>query len=133
MTSQSPSTLLVEARRLVDSASPESEGIWARAAALLTRQALEAAVHAKLETYSEGLERAPFQAQFLCLQGVIADSDVAREANYLWAALSSATHHRGYEIAPAAADLREWIAGVERIVGILERRPVLASTGSAGE
>jgi hypothetical protein len=123
------SVLLTEVHRLIDSVPARSEGVWARAAALLTRQALEAAVRAKLDAYSEGLDDAPFRAQLLCLQGVISDSDVARDANYLWAALSSATHHSGYELAPTVADLGAWVAGVERVVAILERRPGLASNG----
>jgi hypothetical protein len=33
------------------------------------------------------------------------------------AALSSATHHAGYELAPTVDDFREWQAAVERVVG----------------
>ena len=118
----SPAFLIAEVHRLIDTVTTPSQGVWARSAALLARQALEAAVRVKLDAYSTGLDNAPFRAQLLCLQGVIGDSDVAREANYLWSALSSATHHSGYELAPTAADLREWVAGVERVVGVLERR-----------
>lgn len=125
-----PATLLAEVHRLIDSVPPRSEGVWARSAALLTRQALEAAVRAKLDSYSEGLDDASFRAQMLCLQGVINDSDVARDANYLWAALSSATHHSGYELAPTVADLREWLVGVERVVEVLGRRVGVAGTGT---
>jgi hypothetical protein len=125
-----PATLLAEVHRLIDTVPPRSEGVWARSAALLTRQALESAVRTRLSTYAEGIDDAPFRAQLLCLQGVIADSDVARRANYLWAALSSATHHSGYELAPSAADLREWLAGVEQVVAVLERRTDAASTGT---
>jgi hypothetical protein len=122
-----PLVLLAEVHRLIDSVPPHSEGVWARSAALLTRQALEGAVRAKLDGYSDGLDSAPFRAQLLCLQGVTNDSNVARNANYLWAALSRATHHSGYELSPTVADLREWLAGVERVVAVLERRPSLAS------
>jgi hypothetical protein len=114
-------TLLIEARRLVDSVPAGSEGVWARSAALLARQALEAAVRAKLAPYSNALEEAPFRAQLLCLQGVTADNDVGRDANFLWAALSSATHHCGYELPPSATDLHQWLAGVERVIGSLGR------------
>jgi hypothetical protein len=118
----SPATLLAEVHQLIDSAMPESQGVWARSAALLTRQALEEAVRAKLDAYATSLDDAPFRAQLLCLQGTIADNDVAREANYFWSALSSATHHCGYELPPSATDLRGWLAGVERVVAALERR-----------
>lgn len=124
MTVSAPSTemLLAEVRRLVDVVTPESNGVWARSAALLARQAFEAAVRAKLESYADAIEDAPFRAQLLCLQGVMADSDLAREAHYLWAALSCATHHCGYELAPTSGELLEWLAAVERIVTLLERR-----------
>jgi hypothetical protein len=125
-----PSTLLAEARRLIDSVPAGSEGVWARSAALLARQALEAAIRAKLAPYSARLDDAPFRAQLLCLQGVIGDSDVARQANYLWSALSSATHHCGYELAPTAAELGEWIAGVKQVMAILEQRSRFEDTGT---
>ena len=127
----SPWALLAEARQLVDSATAASVWVWARAAALLVRQALEAAVRTKLERYVSSIDDAPFRAQLLCLQGVMADSDIARAANYLWAALSQATHHYAYELAPTADELRQWLDGVERIVRSLEQRPALANTGSA--
>lgn len=37
-------------------------------------------------------------------------------------ALSSTTHHRGYELAPTAGELREWQAGVDSVAALLERR-----------
>ncbi len=108
--------------RVLVPVNTESRGVWARSAALLARQALEAAVRAKLDPYATGLDDAPFRAQLLCLQGTVADNDVAREANYLWSALSGATHHCGYELAPSAPDLRSWLAGVERVIAALEHR-----------
>lgn len=117
-----PTSLIAAVQRLIDSVTPETQGIWARSAALLARQALEAAVRVKLDAYAQALDGASFRAQLLCLQGVVGDNDVARDASYLWSALSSATHHRGYELAPTAAELREWLAGVERLVSVLESR-----------
>lgn len=118
----SPTRLMAEVRRLLDSNAPRSAGVWCRSAALLTRQALEAAVRTKLEAYAGALDEAPFRAQLLCLQGVVADNDIARRAHYLWSALSAATHHCGYELAPTVAELREWVIGVEEVVEGLERR-----------
>jgi len=128
--SPAPAVLLSEVRRLIDAVPPQSEGVWARSAALLTRQALEGAVRAKLSDYSDGLDDASFRAQLLCLQGVISDTDVAREAHYLWAALSSATHHWGYELAPTVSDLRQWLEGAEQVVAVLERKTGAVAAGT---
>lgn len=117
-----PARLLAEVHRLIESNARQSQGVWCRSAALLTRQALEAAVRTKLEGYASAIEEASFRAQLLCLQGVIADSDVARRAHYLWSALSAATHHWGYELAPGVAELREWVAGVQDVLDVIERR-----------
>ena len=40
------------------------------------------------------------------------DARVAREAGYVWAALSDACHYHAYELAPTAGELTGWIDAV---------------------
>jgi hypothetical protein len=89
-------------------------GARERAAALLARQALEAAVAGTLRARAPGAEGASAHAQLLCLP-TYAPTEPALEARYLWSVLSRACHHHPYELAPIPAELDEWIRGVERV------------------
>ena len=114
-----PTQLLTAARRLLDEPSVETEGVWARTCAVLTRQALEQAVAVKLSQHVGSLERVNFRAQLLCVHGVTSDEQVAAKAYYVWAALSRALHHGGYELPPTAPALRGWLEVVEEVVAEL--------------
>lgn len=111
----SPADTLAAARRLVDSASEGTAGLWARAAAILARQALETAIKIRLAKKIPGVEDVCFRVQLLCLFDS-ADEGVAGRAGYAWSTLSRATHHQGYELPPTAASLRQWISDVERLL-----------------
>lgn len=115
----SPRELLAAARRLVDEPEPSTRGLWARAAALLARQALESQTQITLAKQAADLRKANWRAQLLCLQGVT-DEHIARRAYQTWAALSAATHHHGYELPPSAASLRGWMHTVEELLDILD-------------
>jgi len=93
---------------------PDLVGIWPRAVAVLARQALEEVIEAVLAARATGAERCSARAQLLCLS-TYAPTEAAREASYLWAALSRACHHHPYELAPTALELEGWVAGVERL------------------
>lgn len=118
--------ILAAARLLIERPVPEMAGLWPRACAFLTRQALELAVCSFLDARVPGTSASSFRAQLLCLPE-LARGDVGHDAAYLWFALSRACHHHPYELAPTYAELEEWLAGAERVASTLAAR----ATGSA--
>ena len=121
--------LLTVARTLVDRASPGTAGLWPRAAALLTRQALEIALKTYWNFAALGTEECTARAQLLCLGRYLSDEPFARQAHQTWAALSRACHHHPYELAPTREELLGWceVVGnvVERTEGVVWRGRVL--------
>lgn len=110
-----PDALLEEARRMVRDPSHGADGAWARSAVLLARQALEQAIRQRL-IHSYGLAgEPPFKALLLASRAFLEDA-LARRAAWTWAALSRATHHHGYELAPNAAELERWMDTVEEVL-----------------
>lgn len=112
-----PRALLAAATRLVEQPRPETAGLWGRAAAMLTRHALEGALDAALAERAPGAQHAPFAVRLLVLRRVHPDAELAERVAYAWNALSRATHQQGYELAPPAASLRAWMAVVTELVG----------------
>jgi hypothetical protein len=113
MSSPGSASLLAVARDL-QRRRDEMVGIWPRAVAVVTRQALEEIIELVLATRASGVERCSARAQLLCLP-VYAPTEAAREASYLWAALSRACHHHPYELSPTAEELEAWLTAVERL------------------
>jgi hypothetical protein len=104
--------LLTLAEQVAMSTSPVLRGTWPRAAALLTRQALESAVDETWAQTEPAMADVSMRAQLLCLNEYL-DETVAEDAAYAWAALSNACHQRSYELAPTGAEL----ANLQAIVG----------------
>ncbi len=115
-----PGELLASARDLIGRPGAAAAGVWPRTAALLARQALEAAVDAQWAASSEtaGLVRATQRSQLICLP-CYADPAVARQLAFTYAALSGACHFHPYELAPTAAELSRWITDVETLLAQL--------------
>jgi len=86
------------------------DGIWPRAAALLARQALEAAMGElwASKRQAAALSGCSMRSQELCLTAYL-DPGTASRAVYLLAALSRACHYHPYELAPTAAELTGWL------------------------
>jgi hypothetical protein len=101
------------ARQLLDRASPETAGLWPRAAALLARQALEMAVDDYWTARSIPLSSCPTLQQLICLREYLDDEDLAGRVHHTWNALSRACHHHPYELAPSAAELQGWLSTIE--------------------
>lgn len=99
-----PAQLLAEARRLLDETPAGTAGAWPRAAALLARQALEAALTAHWTRHAPGVQRASMRAQIACLRATT-DDETAAKVRFAWHALSRATHHRTYELDPTREEL----------------------------
>jgi len=108
--------LLEEARGLLSRSSPETAGLWPRAAALLGRQALEAALDDLWRAKKLTLATCSTSAQLLCLREYLGDPDLAGRAAQAWGALSRACHHHPYELAPVAGELERWLATTAQVV-----------------
>jgi hypothetical protein len=113
-----PAGLLAAARAVLRDPSPVASGGWPRMVALLTRQALEQALSEfwAAEPGTAGLCRCTRRTQFACLPFYLTPSR-AREAEYVWAALSEACHYHAYELAPTAGELTSWL---DAAAGLIE-------------
>ena len=106
-------TLLRYARTLMDGAGTHTEGIWPRASALLTRQALETALASYWSRRDLAqLTNATARSQFICLS-MLEDPEVAGSVVMAWVELSNACHFHAYELAPTASELLRWIEIVD--------------------
>jgi hypothetical protein len=107
--------LLQAARQLLDDAHPGTVSAWSRASALLTRQALECALDGYWARHLAGAERLSMRAQLACAETYLG-AEIAGDLAYSWHALSSATHHRPYEMDPTREELASLISVSERVV-----------------
>ena len=110
-----PQTLLAAARRLVDTEDTRTVGVWARAAAYLSRQALEAYLDELWLERAPGTERTSTRAQLICLASFLTNEVLARKITYTWNALSHACHHRSYELAPTLTELTAWLEVLDEL------------------
>lgn len=111
-----PEELLKHARDLTLYSDPSTAGRWPRAAALLTRQALENALDDLWRAKAPGVEQTSSHAQLLCLGQYVEDQRLAARASFAWACLSRACHHHVYELAPTANELTGWIDSVGAVL-----------------
>lgn len=100
--------LLAAARIAVENPDAGLDDAWPRAAALLTRQALEAAIAARLVNRIPEVDGLSMRVELACLLELTDPAD-AHEAAWLWGRLSTACHHHPYDLAPTGAELSEWI------------------------
>jgi hypothetical protein len=112
--------LLEQARSLLDEASTGTVSAWPRAAALLTRQELEAALGAFWSEREPDLRWQNMRVQLACLQ--VYAPEVAADASWTWHALTRATHHHPYELDPTREELASLIERTERVVASLRGR-----------
>lgn len=103
-----PTELLTVADDLLERPDAATEGLWARSAALLIRQALEAATADVLAARAPGAQAATFAAQWVVLPEVLDDPIVGRRAAWAWSALTVACHADELRLAPTASELRRW-------------------------
>ncbi|MDE0168719.1 MAG: hypothetical protein OXS29_04290 [bacterium] len=114
--------LLDHARSLIER-QEGSEGVWPRAAALLTRQVLEDALDRLWLAIHPGVASASRATQLTCLGLMITDAGLVADARSAWASLSRACHHHHYELGPTAAELERWIRQTEHLVRTLQQSP----------
>ena len=113
--------LLAHVDDLLTRPSVHTAGLWPRAAALLTRQALEVALKTFWSAQAPGVEGCSARAQLLCLGRFIGDEPLAQRAHAVWGALSDACHHHPYELAPTQAELSGWRDVVAEVVERTEK------------
>jgi len=107
--------LLRAAQNLMGKDGSRAKGAWARGAALLTRQAIEASLADLWGQRSPGVARCPARAQLICLPAAGLDADVARQVRHAWSLLSAACHHHPYDVAPSSQELRQWVRAAARL------------------
>ena len=105
----SPHDLLAAARDLVRLDDEATAGLWPRAAALLARQGIEAALARLWRKRAPGLERMSARCQLLCLTAFLGDEELSERVRAAWGGLSDACHHRVYELPPAIPELQGWL------------------------
>lgn len=106
--------LLAMAESVMARARPETAGLWPRAAALLARQALEAALDEFWRERGLALDACPTRAQLLCLREYL-PKERAGEVYEAWAVLTRACHHHAYEVAPTVWELGVVTATVRKL------------------
>ena len=124
-----PDELLAAAKGLMQRPDTLITGIWPRAAALLARQALEAAMAELWASRRQAAEmsRCTMRSQLLCLTAYL-DPGTASRAAYVFAALSRACHYHSYELAPTAAELTGWLDQTAQIVTQLQTATAAPAT-----
>ena len=100
--------LLQAAQTLLDEPGQLGRGAR-RSAAMLTRGALEAALKTWLDRHAPGAGSANFTVQLLVLHRLLPSAEQAGRVAWAWSALSRATHHNGYELAPRRRELVAWM------------------------
>lgn len=91
-------------------------GAWPKAAALLTRQALEETVAAVWPDQLLSMRSANMTAQLISLPFFLADPDLGRRIRQCWHALSNVCHAHPYELAPTVAELTGWLEVVDQLI-----------------
>lgn len=135
---ESPGEILETALRLLGEPDTHTAGLWPRAAAMLGRQALEAALAELWRSMAPGLEDSSFRTQLLCLPSFLSGtSGLPGSVSHTWGALSRACHYHPYELAPTRAELVGWLDTVRDLIAeidtILRRRAIMISTRSSIE
>ena len=116
----SPDRLLKAARTLLERPDARTAGVWPRAAAHLTRQALELLLDELWRKRAPGTENTSTRAQLICLPSYVNDNDLSGRVVYAWNALSQACHHHAYELAPIAGELSGWLHVAEELESLVE-------------
>lgn len=109
-----PSETLALAQQLLDRPDSKTAGLWPRAAALLARQALEAALAAFWKERGVALQSLATRPQLICLPKFLDDSDLATSLSHAWSALTHACHHHPYDLPPTTGELHQWIAAARQ-------------------
>ncbi len=90
-----------------------------RAAAFLTRQALEDIISALCRGAGASIDHASMRSKLIVLR-VLRGDEIADSADLAWHGLSTACHHHAYELAPTAAEVGH-LSGLVARLALLHR------------
>jgi hypothetical protein len=117
-----PQAILSYANDLLLQPTRLTKGLWPRAAALLTRQALELSLTNFWQRFAYGTQDGNTQSQLISLPFYLNhEPELAKRIRWVWHRLSRACHAHPYEMAPTLGELRSWMSVVERLDGELAR------------
>ena len=85
-------------------------GSWQRAAALLARQGIDAAMTELWELRAPAMRDVTTRCQLLCLGSFVRDAELAGRVHVAWEGLSRACHVRVYELPPTVGELDAWMS-----------------------
>jgi hypothetical protein len=111
------SAVLDEAQRHLDEFDAATSGTWPHAAAVLIRQSLESSLNGFWIVRAPGMQTASWRDRWQCLPAYMGDRPEARAADFAWAALSQACHHRAYEVGLTQDELRTHLATARAFLG----------------
>jgi hypothetical protein len=83
----------------------------ARAAAMLTRQALEDIAQAMCRSVGANLDRAAMRSRLICIRFLV-DAEDADLAETAWIGLCRTCHHHAYELTPTETEVRHLVGVV---------------------
>lgn len=112
----SPSELVDMADGVMQDHASAWGGSWARAVALLTRQALEGALDDLWIMRGVNMSMVSTRAQLICLPAYLQHDTLAADVRFAWGALSRACHHHPYELAPTAEELARWVGTIRALI-----------------
>ncbi len=115
--------LLQNADLILTEPRAATAGVWPRAAALLARQAIEAAMTEFWMVRAPGVEWCSTHAQLLCLPEYMRDREAAENASLAWTSLSRICHHHPYELLPTEVELRALLDTARRFATALASDP----------
>ena len=113
------------------------QGIWHRAAALLTRQVLEETLDGLWDNhyYYRYMKKTSRFTQLACLKQLARDGRVSvdtvtsEDAHSAWVALSRACHHHEYDLVPTVPEIELLISQVEQLVEYMRSRSASVAEG----
>lgn len=103
----SPTSLLEEAKAVLDGDTTLAPQTRPRAAALLVRCALEDIARERCAALGHQLDSASMRSTLVCL-AVLDHNGRGYRASVAWAWLSRACHQHAYELSPTVAEVRHW-------------------------
>jgi len=121
-----PRALLESAESLLRLSGPATAGLWPRASALIALEALETGMRRLWQRRSLEFTGCSMRTQLICLRSYLEDGALAARAGHAWSALTRASHHHAYELAPTAAELQSWLDVVRELS---ERSELSAPSG----
>lgn len=103
-----------------------------RAAALLTRTALEHLVDDYLTSRGNDIRTAGMRVRLICLRTLVGEA-LGGEAVWAWGALSGACHRHAYELAPTISEVSHLLAAVTELSDRLDVTPPTCTALQRGE